>query len=49
MNSYLSSSNSSFIGCRLISITIIRIAGVSAQQLLDLGNSTVQASGSNSS
>ena len=44
-NSYLSSSNSSFIGCRLISITIIGIIGISAQQLSDLGSSTVQASG----
>ena len=45
--SYLSSGNSSFIGYRLISTTIIGIAGVSVQQLLDLGSSTVQASGSN--
>ena len=44
-NSYLSSGNSSFIGCRLISITIIRIIGISAQQLSDLGSSTVRASG----
>ena len=47
-NSCLSSSNSSFMGCRLISITIIGIAGVSAQQLSDSGSSTVQASGSDS-
>ena len=46
--SYLSFSNSSFIGCRLISITIIGIAGVLAQQLLDLGSSTVQTSGGDS-
>ena len=31
--SCLSSGNSSFIGCRLISTTIIGITGVSAQQL----------------
>ena len=49
MESCLSFSNSSFIGYRLISITIIRIIGVSAQQLSDLGSSTVRASGSNSS
>ena len=48
-NSCLSFSNSSFIGCRLISITIIGIVGVLAQQLSDLGSSTVRASGSNSS
>ena len=48
MNSCLSSGNSSFIGHRLISTTIIGIAGVSAQQLSDLGSSTVRASGSNS-
>ena len=47
-NSCLSSSNSSFIGCRLISTTIIGIVGVSAQQLLDLGSSTVRASGGDS-
>ena len=47
-NSCLSSSNSSFINCRLISITIIRIAGVLVQQLLDLGSSTVQVLGGNS-
>ena len=47
-NSCLSFSNSSFIGCRLISITIIGIVGVLAQQLSDLGSSTVRASGSNS-
>ena len=41
IESYLSFSNSSFIGRRLISITIIRITGVLAQQLLDLGSSTV--------
>ena len=46
--SCLSSSNSSFIGCRLISKTIIGIIGVLAQQLSDLGSSTVQASGGNS-
>ena len=45
--SYLSSSNSSFIDCRLISITIIRITGVLVQQLLNLGSSTVQALGGN--
>ena len=49
MNSYLSSGNSSFMGYKLISITIIRIAGVLAQQLSDLGSSTVRALGSNSS
>ena len=47
-NSCLSSSNSSFIGCRPISTTIIRIAGVSAQQLSDSGSSTVRASGGDS-
>ena len=31
IKSYLSSNNSSFIGCRLISKTIIRIAGVLVQ------------------
>ena len=44
--SCLSFGNSSFIGCRLISTTIIGITGVSAQQLSDLGSSTVRASGS---
>ena len=48
MNSCLSSSNSSFMGCRLISTTIIGITGVSAQQLSDLGSSTVRASGGDS-
>jgi hypothetical protein len=48
MESYLSSNNSSFIDYRLISTTIIRIAGVLTQQLLNLGSSTVQASGGNS-
>ena len=46
--SYLSSGNSSFIGCRLISTTIIGITGVSAQQLSDSGSSTVRASGGDS-
>ena len=48
IKSCLSSNNSSFIGCRLISTTIIRIAGVLAQQLSDSGSSTVRASGGNS-
>ena len=48
MESCLSSSNSFFIDCRLISTTIIGIAGVLVQQLLDLGSSTVQASGGDS-
>ena len=48
-NSCLSFSNSSFIGCRLISITIIGIVGVLVQQLLDLGSSTVRALGGDSS
>ena len=39
------SSGTSFIGRRLISTTIIGIAGVSAQQLSDSGSSTVRASG----
>ena len=47
-NSCLSSGNSSFIGRRLISTTIIGIAGVSAQQLSDSGSSTVRASGGDS-
>ena len=47
-NSCLSSSNSSFIGRRLISTTIIGIAGVLVQQLSDSGSSTVRASGGNS-
>ena len=34
--------------CRLISTTIIGIAGVLAQQLSDSGSSTVQASGGDS-
>ena len=46
--SCLSFNNSSFIGCRLISTTIIGIAGVLVQQLSDSGSSTVRASGSNS-
>ena len=46
--SCLSSSNSFFMGCRLIRTTIIRIAGVLAQQLSDLGSSTVRVLGSNS-
>ena len=42
-SSCLFSNNSSFIGCRLISITIIRIAGVLAQLFgqLDCRRSTV--------
>ena len=48
MNSCLSSSNCSFIGHRFISITIIGIAGVLAQQLLDSGSSIVRASGGDS-
>ena len=47
-NSYLSSGNSSFMGCRLISTTIIGIAGISVQQLSDSGSSTVRASGGDS-
>ena len=47
-NSCLSSNNSSFISFRLISTTIIGIVGVSAQQLSDLGSSTVRASGDDS-
>ena len=46
--SCLSSSNSSFIGCRLISTTIIGITGVLAQlfsQLDCIGNNTVTATG----
>ena len=56
ISSYLSFSNSSFIGCRLISITIIGIIGVLAQLFgqLDcrrsivviwLGSNTVPATG----
>ena len=47
-NSCLSSGNSSFMGRRLISITIIGIAGVLVQQLSDSDSSTVQASGGDS-
>ena len=46
--SCLSFSNSSFIGCRLISTTIIGIVGVLVQQLLDSGSSTVRVSGGDS-
>ena len=49
MESYLSSSNSSFMGYRLISITIIGIIGVLVQQLLDLGSSIVRALGGDNS
>ena len=47
-NSCLSSGNSSFIGCRLISTTIIGITGVLVQQLSDSGSSTVRALGGDS-
>ena len=49
MESCLSFSNSSFIGHRLISIIIIRIAGILVQQLLNSGSSTVQVLGDNNS
>ena len=45
-NSCLSSGNSSFIGRRLISTTIIGIAGVSARSVVCVGSSTVPATGS---